>query len=144
MKVIKIITHPYLIISSLFCIIIFGKGWAGFYLLYLLFGLPYGAIHSLLALCGIVLLLVGNQKYKRKKESVIECLMEIIGVFLLMLSVFLFFYNDKKNYNFPTFHELLSLIMLILFLIISFASIVNNVIAIYKISEKNSIRNINI
>ncbi len=143
MKVIKILTHPYTVIISFFIILINGEGWGGFFLLYLLFGLPYAAIHSLLALMGIGLLLFSNQKYKRKKEYMIEGLMEILGVLLLLLSLFLFFYNDKQHYNYGTFYQLVPVITLILFSIIALTSIVVNVMAIFRISTKNSIHNIN-
>lgn len=143
MKIIKILTHPYTVIISFFIILINGEGWGGFFLLYLLFGLPYGAIHSILALLGIGLLLFTYRKYKRKKEAIIECSFEILGVLLLLLSLFLFFYNDKQHYNYGTFYQIVPVIMLILFLLIALISIVSNVITVYKIVLKNSIHNVN-
>ncbi|MEJ7676831.1 MAG: hypothetical protein WKG06_02920 [Segetibacter sp.] len=67
MKLIKILTHPYIIIISFFIILINGEGFGDFFFLYLLMALPYGAIHSLLALLSIVLLLVNYYKSKGKK-----------------------------------------------------------------------------
>lgn len=144
MKLIKLFAHPYTVIISFFIILINGEGFGGFLLLYLLFGLPYGAIHSLLAVLGIVLLLFNYYKYGMKKESVLQCVIEIIGVFLLIFSLFLFFYNDKQHYNYGTFYHLVPIIMLILFGIISLFSISSNIFTIYKISTKSSIHNMNL
>jgi len=143
MKLIKILIHPYTVIISFFVILINGEGWGGVFLLYLLFGLPYGAIHSLLALFGIVLLLVNYHGYKRRKDTVLQCLIEIIGVIFLILSLFIFFFNDKQHYNYGTFYQLVPVIMLILFGIISLSSIVSNILTIYKISAKKSVHNMN-
>lgn len=144
MKLIKILTHPYIIIISFFIILINGEGFGGFFLLYVLMGLPYGAIHSLLALLGIVFLVVNYYKYKGKKELLVQCLLEIFGIILLILSVFVFFYNDKQHYNYGTFYKLIPMIMLILFGIISLLSIINNIMIIYKISTRNGIHNLNL
>lgn len=144
MKLIKILTHPYIIIISFFIILINGEGFGGFFLLYLLMALPYGAIHSLLALLSIVLLLVNYYKSKGKKESIVQCLIEISGIILLILSLFVFFYNDKQHYNYGTFYKLIPMITLILFAIISLLSIINNIMVIYRISTRNGIHNLNL
>lgn len=144
MKLIKIFTHPYTVIISFFIILINGEGFGGFFLLYLLLGLPYGAIHSLVSLIAIIVLVFNYKKYKRRKEFIIDYLMEIIGILLLLLSLFLFFYNDKQHYNYGTFYELVPVIMLILFGLIAITSIVNNIVSIYKVSSKNTMHNINL
>jgi hypothetical protein len=144
MKVIKIITHPYTVIISLFIILINGEGWGGFFVLYLLFGLPYAVIHSLLALLGVVLLLVNYYKYKGKKEGLSNYVIEIIGVFLLMLSIFIFFYTDKQHYNYGTFYQLVPVITLILFTIIALSSIIVNIISVYKTAAKKSYHHLNV
>ena len=139
MKKIKILTHPYTVILSLFIILINGEGFGGFFILYLLFGLPYAVIHSLLALLGVVLLLTNYSKYRGKKEDLPNYAIEIIGVVLLILSIFIFFYRDKQHYNYGTFVQLVPVITLILFAIIALSSIVVNVISIYKIVAKKVI-----
>jgi integral membrane sensor domain MASE1 len=141
MKLIKIVTHPYIIIISFFIILINGEGFGGFYLLYLLMGLPYGAIHSLLAFFGIVILLFAYYKFRKKKERIIECLTEIFAVFLLILSLSAFFYNDKQHYNYGTFTELVPVIMLILFLLIAMISILTNILMIYKNITSRNLQN---
>lgn len=143
MKIIKILTHPYTVILSLFIILINGEGFGGFFILYLLFGLPYAVIHSLLALLGVVLLLANYSKYRGKKEGLPNYAIEIIGVVLLILSIFIFFYRDKQHYNYGTFVQLVPVITLILFAIIALSSIVVNVISIYKIVAKKSYHHLN-
>ena len=112
MKILRIITHPYTVIISFFIILINGEAWGGFFLLYLLLGLPYGAIHSVLALIAILILVLNLHKYHRR-ETVKGCLLEILGVLLLLLSLFLFFYNDTTHYNYGTFYILVPLITLV-------------------------------
>jgi hypothetical protein len=90
-KLLNIITHPNIVIISFFGILINGEGFGGFFLLYVLLGLPHGVIHALIALLGVVLLLVNYYKYKRKKKLIAQSLIEILAVILLMLSVFVFF-----------------------------------------------------
>lgn len=143
MNLIKIATHPYIIIISFSIILIIGEGWGSFFLFYLLLGLPYGAIHSLIALLGIVLLLINYYKYKKKKELVLQCLTEIFAVFLLILALSVFFYNDKQHYNYRTFHLLVPLLTLILFAIIALSSIIVNIISIYKTVAKKSYHHLN-
>ncbi len=143
MKIIKILTHPYTVIISLFIILINGEGFGGFFILYLLFGLPYAVIHSLLALLGVVLLLANYSNYRGKKEGLPNYAIEIMGVLLLILSIFIFFYRDKQHYNYGTFVQLVPVITLILFAIIALLSIVVNVISIYKIVTKKSYHHLN-
>lgn len=50
MKMIKLFTHPVVIIIAFLLILINGEHLGGFYLLYILLGLPHGAVHSLLAI----------------------------------------------------------------------------------------------
>ncbi len=97
MRILKIITHPYIVIISFFAILISGEGFGGFYLLYLLLALPYGGIHSLLALIGIVLLLVNYNKYNvllnrirrmiEKKEKTFFNYRHQLMAFFVMLTV---------------------------------------------------------
>ncbi|WP_033412005.1 hypothetical protein, partial [Segetibacter koreensis] len=113
-----------------------------FFLLYLLLGLPYGAIHSVLALVAIIILILNLHKYRRR-ETIKACLLEILGVLLLLLSLFLFFYNDTTHYNYGTFYFLVPVITLGLFTILAVSSLIMNIVAIYKISTKEHFHNLN-
>ena len=119
MKVLKVVTHPFTLLISFFMILISGEHWGGFYLLYLLLGLPHGAIHSILALIGVSLILLSNYKYKRNRFTFFEYALNISGAFLLILSLFLFFSNDRRQYNYGTFNQWIPLCTLGLFSIIA-------------------------
>lgn len=139
MKVLNFITHPNTIIISFFAILINGEGFGGFFLIYLLLGLPYGAAHSLLSLLGIGLLLFVNYKYKRSAKPHTARLVEIVSVLLLLFSLFLFFYNDKQHYNYGTFYKLVPMIMLILFVTVAIVSIAINIAFIFRNSQADSL-----
>lgn len=126
MKAIKIITHPYLLIASFLCIIISGEHVGGFYAMYLLTALFHLGIHALLATAGIVLLAASHIMYKRQRKYLIETIMNIAGVLCLFLSLFFFFYNDVKQYNYGTFEQTVPQLTMILFGILSIGFIVSN------------------
>jgi cytochrome bd-type quinol oxidase subunit 2 len=115
MKLIKIITHPALLISSFCLIIISGEHWGGFYLLYLLLALPHGGIHAMIAVAGIILLLLNKRKHSSFRRYKIQQILYITGAICLVLSLYLFFHNDPKGYNLGTFEQWVPLISLALF-----------------------------
>jgi MFS superfamily sulfate permease-like transporter len=126
MKAIKIITHPFILIISFLFILVSGQHWGGFYLLYLLLALPHGGIHAVLALAGIAILIFTYLRFLRSNKYLIEPVLNIIGSVCLVLSVFLFFYNDKQGYNNGTFEQLVPQITLALFGILTIAFIIRN------------------
>jgi hypothetical protein len=105
MKLFKILSHPYTLIICFLFILISGEHLGGFYALYLLLALPHGGIHSLLALTGIIILLTSYYKFKRKKIYRIEIFLNMVGLVLLFLSIYLFFLNDRQHYNYGTFEQ---------------------------------------
>lgn len=123
MKAIKIITHPVLLILSFLFILISGEHLGGFYLLYLLLALPHGGIHALVALVGISMLIFTYIKFNRENRYIIEAIINMAGAACLVVSLFLFFYNDRSGYNAGTFEQLMPQITLVLFglLVIAFA-----------------------
>ena len=123
MKAIKIITHPVLLILSFLFILISGEHLGGFYLLYLLLALPHGGIHALVALVGILMLIFTYIKFNRENRYIIEAIINMAGAACLVVSLFLFFYNDRSGYNAGTFEQLMPQITLVLFglLVIAFA-----------------------
>jgi hypothetical protein len=139
MNILKIITHPYTIIASFFVIMISGQHIGGFYLLYLLLGLPHGAIHSLLALSGIILLLISYNKFKKNRNYMLGRVINIVGLILLLLSLFFFFYKDKQHYNYGTFYQLIPQITLTIFSVLTFAFLLNNLLSIFKNGSKNRV-----
>lgn len=111
-------------------IIISGQHLGGFYIVYLLVALPHGGVHSLLAITGITILLL---TYHRSiKPSVIAPTLNLIGVVILIASIFIFFYNDKEHYNYGTFFQLVPQITLILFAFIALCFIVRNIVTLFR------------
>ena len=138
MKIIKQLIHPYLLIVSFFVIFISGEHLGGFYLLYLLLALPHGGIHSLLGLFGVVFLSLGHKKLKKSKADVFGNIINILGVIAMVVSIFLFFYNDVAHYNYGTFNEPASLITLAIFGLIAFGFLIENLVSILRIFSGNS------
>ena len=128
MKAINIITHPYLLIISFLLLLISGQHFGGFYMLYLLMALPHGGIHALFAVAGIAILIVGQIILKPGRKHQVEPVLNIVGVICLLVSIVLFFYNDKQKYNYDTFDQTVPLITLSLFGILSAGFIIRNLV----------------
>ena len=126
MKMIKLFTHPVVIIIAFLLILINGEHLGGFYLLYILLGLPHGAVHSLLAIVGIGLLFFTNYKYQQQFIFNIEPVLNIMGGIMILLSLFLFFYNDKSHYNYGTFYQTIPVILLSVFSLLVAGFLFNN------------------
>jgi len=138
MKVLKIFTHPYVLIISFLMIMISGEHLGGFYILYLLLALPSGAIHSLLALVGIGLLLVGYHKYERKNIHLAEFILNVVGTLLLFSSIYLFFLNDRDNYNYGTFTQTVPVITLVFFSFLSICFLLYTIVKALKHRARES------
>jgi hypothetical protein len=132
MKTIKLLVHPFVLIISFLLILISGEHLGGFYLLYLLLALPIGASHSLLALIGIISILFSYHKYKEKQNFLFQNVINIIGLLFLLLSIYVFFANDKERYNYGTFSQTVPLITLIIFVLISVCFLIQNLRRIAK------------
>lgn len=126
MKIFKIITHPATIIICFLLVLINGENWAGFFLMYILLGLSHGAIHSILAVTGIGILLFSFFKYKKQFMYRAESVLNIFGALLLFLSLFLFFYRDKDNYNIATFYQTIPVLVISIFGLLLIIFLVNN------------------
>lgn len=135
MKLLSFISHPVTLISSFSIIMISGEHLGGFYALYILLGLYGAAVHSLLGVAGVAILLISYYKFKRKNQYLIEPLLNLIGLVLLILSLYLFFYNDKSHYNYGTFYQTVPLISLSLFGLLALCFFIDNVRR--SVSKKN-------
>lgn len=113
MKLIKIVGHPVLVMCFFLLLLISGEGFGGFYLIYLLIGLPHGVPHALLALAGLGAMFTGYKIY-RKQSHVIKPLLYLLGSGL-MVSALVAFFTASKGYNDPTFHQAVPLVTFILF-----------------------------
>lgn len=118
MKLISLITHPVLVVT-LFCLtLVSGQHFGGFYLLYIILALPHGGIHAVLALLGIGTLLFSYGRYQRQSKVLIEPLLNVLGVLLLYLSLYLFFLNSL-HYNSATFEQPIPILSYVLFGVVS-------------------------
>jgi hypothetical protein len=107
---IKIITHP-LVIILLFCgIIISGEETGGFYIFYILLGLPHLVLHSVLGILGIISLLFTHYNKKIKLSF-----LRVLGACCMISSLLYFFLQPNGSYNYDTFHQILPLSILIVF-----------------------------
>ena len=128
MKAINYITHSTVLIISFVLVLISGQQFGGFYLLYIMLALPHGGLHAILAVMGIAVLIFSNYKYKRQFSYLIEPLLNITGAALLFLSLFLFFYTDKGQYNYGTFYQAVPIISLSIFGLLLIGFITNNLV----------------
>ena len=129
MKILKLIVHPWTLIISFLFVMISGQHLGGFFILYLLLGLPFGAIHSFLALIGIIVLLVNHHYVKRPDQAILHFFLNFIGLCFLFFSLFTFFIRDIDRYNYNTFQQTFPLFTLI------FTSIIASIFLIYNITK---------
>lgn len=114
MKFIQILGHPIVLASSFCLLLISGEHLGGFYLLYILLGLPFFAAHSLLGAMAIVFVLLRTNAKLLKKNS-ISVTTSLTGAALMVSSIVVFFYSDKTGYNEGTFHQTVPILSFILF-----------------------------
>jgi len=111
MKIFKILSHPYTLIICFSLILISGEQWGGFYAFYILIALPYGGVHALLAIAGILAVLIS---FHWTNNQTLKQILNIVGVFFLFTSLYYFFDNDRQHYNWGTFQEPVSLLTIII------------------------------
>lgn len=105
MKVIKFLANPGLI-ALVFCfLLISGKAMGGVYLLYLILGLPHGAVHSLLGVAAIIFLCLTISTSEKGNGIFLKIFFQIAGISLAILSIVSFFYLDRSGYNLGTFEQ---------------------------------------
>ena len=128
----KILTHPLLIILIFCGIIISGEQMGGFYLLYILLGLPHFVVHSVLGIVGIICLLLTY--YAKQTRG----LLSVIGAVCMIASLLYFFLQPNGRYNYNTFSEPLPLLTLIVFgALIVFFLVSNSTRLIHKVNKTN-------
>lgn len=70
------------------------------------------------------------------KVYAVRYIANLVGALLLILSLFLFFYRDRSNYNIGTFYQTVPQLMLAVFSIITLGFIVTNASAAFKPPQK--------
>jgi hypothetical protein len=135
MKLIKIIGHPVLVMSIFLLILISSEKFGGFYLLYLIMGLPHGAPHTLIALAGLLAMLIGY-KIHPKQVVFIKPLLYMLGDLLMVTALIIFFSSSKGNHN-STFEQTVPLTILGLFGVCVLSNLLLIVSLFLKLQGKN-------
>lgn len=115
MKIRKILGHPYTLVTSFFLITITGQQASGIYFGYLVLGMSYGAVYSILGTMGIAVILFSHFKYKRYDQSMDESIINLLGAVLLILSLFLFFYHNTDKLSVGIYGQAITLVTLLVF-----------------------------
>jgi len=114
-KIVKLLRHPY-VVMILFCaLLISGNQMGGFYLFYLLLGLPHLVLHSLLGMTGILMLLIAGVVPGTRTSAILN----IAGVCCMVASLLRFFSQPGASYNYQTFHLVLPMTLLIIFAVLA-------------------------
>lgn len=108
MKIINIIGHPVAVLITYLLLLISGESFGGFYVLYILLGLPHGSPDAIISTVGIAIMLVGYKIY-RTKFSPIKPLFYLVGIVVMILGLVSFF-QTSKGYNNQTFHQMVPLV----------------------------------
>lgn len=137
MKLKTIISAHSTMIVSYCLILISGYSFGGFYSFYILLGLRYGALHSLLAVMGILVIVISRYRLKTSQPGPTDLVLNFAGVGLLYLALFCFFFKDDSGYNLQTFYQLIPLLSIILFLIISVAFLRNRLTLFHQTGTNN-------
>jgi len=113
-KITSITLHP-IVLLILFCgLIISGESNASFYISILMLGLPYGVMHAIIGVVGIVLLVLAIVLPKRSISSIVS----LSGALCMIVSLFRFFTQPGGSYNYNTFRESVPLILILLFFLL--------------------------
>ncbi|MBN8877690.1 MAG: hypothetical protein J0I32_09110 [Sphingobacteriales bacterium] len=131
MKIIKWISHPVIVCFTFLMILVSGDHFGGVYLLYLLMALPHGGLHSILAFIGIGILAVNYVRYRRESRYLFDPLLNVLGVFTLYASLWIFFFRSWEENN-NTFEQSVPLITFILYVLCSLSSLIYS---LYRLRE---------
>ncbi|MEI6949856.1 hypothetical protein V9K67_21900 [Paraflavisolibacter sp. H34] len=106
--------HPRATIITFCLVMISGEAFGGPYLIYLLLALPHGGLYSLVGVGGILCLYIGH-KIQGTKKHWVKPVLQLSGILLTILSLFIFFALDRRHYNYGTFEQTVPLVTLFLF-----------------------------
>jgi hypothetical protein len=103
MKIIKIIGHPVSVMCMYLLLIISGKSFGGFYVLFIFLGLPHGVPDAIVSTVGLGIMLLGYKVY-RKKFHLIKPALYLLGDAVMIAGLVLFF-QVAKDYSNATFQQ---------------------------------------
>jgi hypothetical protein len=113
MKIIKIIGHPVSVMCMYLLLLISGESFGGFYVLYIVLGLPHGVPDAIVSTLGLGIMLLGYKIYRNKFHPVKPALY-FLGDTVMIIGLVLFF-QTTKGYNNATFHQAVPLFSFALF-----------------------------
>lgn len=125
MKLFRILSHPYTLIICFLLIMISGENFGGFYAMYILMALPFGGVHALLAVAGIIVLLT-NHSIKSDKINSARQVINFIGVLLLFASLYYFFWADKQHYNYGSFEQTVPILTMVVTVLVAVCFLISN------------------
>ncbi len=136
MKLLKIIGHPVAIISVFLLVMISGESFGVPYLLYLILALPHGGSYALLAVGGILLLSFSSNR--EVKWRILNPVLRLVGILLLILSLYVFFQCSRGHYNANTFEQTVPILSLVVLSIFMFSGIIVNILQLLNRNDHNT------
>jgi hypothetical protein len=130
MKALKIMGNPLVVTGIFLLVLISGEQFGGFYLIYLLLGLPNGAPHAIIAVIGILFLVLGCTVHS-KQYNKIKPLLCVMGDLIIIVALITFFKNSK-GYNDATFHQAIPLLTFALLGIAIMSNMLVSTLALFK------------
>ncbi|MEI6949638.1 hypothetical protein V9K67_20795 [Paraflavisolibacter sp. H34] len=115
MKVMNKLGTPVVNILTFSFIMISGEAFGGPYAMYLLGALPHGINYSMLGMGGILCLLISQIFFNGEKKHWMKPALQIMGILLAILSLYIFFAQDRRQYNYATFVQTVPLLTLFFF-----------------------------
>jgi len=100
----------------------------GFYLFYVLLGLPHFTLHSVLGITGILMLFISVVTHKKRLSAVLN----IAGLICLAGSLVRFFSQPGGSYNYQTFQSLWPYVMMLIFAVVAIIFVVWNIKVLMK------------
>lgn len=135
MKVINIIGHPVTIICTYLLLLISGQSFGGFYVLYILLGLPHGSPDAIISTAGVAVMLLGYKVY-RNVFNPLKPALYFAGIAVMILGL-VFFFQASKGYNDQTFQQTVPLISFVLFGLCVLCNMVHSIGLLSRHSRKN-------
>jgi xanthosine utilization system XapX-like protein len=132
MKAIKVLGHPIIIMSIFLLLLIEGDNFGGFYLLYLILALPYGAPYAIVALLGLIVVFIGYKIFRVRLHPM-KPILYLIGQTLMFCSLIMFF---SKGNKYATFQQIIPLFSFVLFALCSICLLINSFILLKQ--QRNS------
>lgn len=135
MRAMKIIGHPVLILTVFLLILISGKAFGGPYIIYILMGLARLNDYAIIGFLGLTSLVISHNIGNYNNHLWIKPSLTLFGIFLLVLSLYIFFENDSMQYNENTFEQTVPIISFMVFGLCSVCGVIVQGLRLREISK---------